>query len=65
MLFSLAEIRSYELTASSEGEVMTAYDMISFSNVDIITPSQKLLARQLTCRVVQGESMLVTGERKN
>ncbi|ONK71128.1 uncharacterized protein A4U43_C04F5000 [Asparagus officinalis] len=36
-------------------------DIISFSNVDIITPSQKLLARQLTCEIVQGQSLLLTG----
>lgn len=36
-------------------------DAISFSEVDIITPAQKLLARQLTCDIVPGESLLVTG----
>ncbi|PIN18935.1 Long-chain acyl-CoA transporter, ABC superfamily [Handroanthus impetiginosus] len=36
-------------------------DIISFSNVDIITPSQKMLARQLTCDIVPGKSLLVTG----
>eukprot|EP00262_Sarcandra_glabra_P018238 TRINITY_DN6477_c0_g2_i1.p1 TRINITY_DN6477_c0_g2~~TRINITY_DN6477_c0_g2_i1.p1 ORF type:complete len:624 (+),score=92.76 TRINITY_DN6477_c0_g2_i1:1-1872(+) len=36
-------------------------DVISFSEVDIITPTQKLLARQLTCSIMQGESLLVTG----
>ncbi|KAK4430578.1 ABC transporter D family member 1 [Sesamum alatum] len=36
-------------------------DIISFSNVDIITPTQKLLARQLTCDIVPGKSLLVTG----
>lgn len=41
---------------------MAADDIISFSEVDVITPAQKLLARQLTCNVVQGKSMLVTGE---
>lgn len=44
-------------TSSSE---MTE-DVISLSEMDIITPSQKLLARQLTCDVVQGKSLLVTG----
>ncbi|XP_065875932.1 ABC transporter D family member 1 [Euphorbia lathyris] len=38
-----------------------ANDMISFVEVDIITPTQKLLARQLTCDIVQGKSLLVTG----
>lgn len=36
-------------------------DSISFSEVDIVTPGQKLLARQLTCRIVPGQSLLVTG----
>ncbi|KAL5728452.1 ATP-binding cassette sub- D member 1 [Ranunculus cassubicifolius] len=36
-------------------------DIISFSEVDIITPTQKLLARKLTCNVLPGESLLVTG----
>ncbi|CAA6660436.1 unnamed protein product [Spirodela intermedia] len=42
-------------------EIVAADDIISFSEVDVITPAQKLLARQLTCDVVQGKSMLVTG----
>ncbi|KAK9272001.1 hypothetical protein L1049_002370 [Liquidambar formosana] len=36
-------------------------DVIFFSEVDIITPTQKMLARQLTCDVVRGKSLLVTG----
>lgn len=36
-------------------------DSISFSKLDIITPSQKLLARQLTFEIVPGKSLLVTG----
>ncbi|XP_024991282.1 ABC transporter D family member 1 isoform X1 [Cynara cardunculus var. scolymus] len=36
-------------------------DSISFSEVDIITPSQKLLARKLTCDIVPGKSLLLTG----
>ncbi|KAM7517453.1 hypothetical protein LguiB_016415 [Lonicera macranthoides] len=36
-------------------------DIISFSEVDIITPSQKLLARKLSCDIVPGKSLLVTG----
>lgn len=36
-------------------------DAISFSKVDIITPAQKLMARQLTCDIVPGKSLLVTG----
>lgn len=36
-------------------------DVISFSEVDIITPGQKVLARKLTCDIVKGKSLLVTG----
>jgi len=36
-------------------------ETISFRNVDIVTPSQKLLASQLSCDVSQGKSLLVTG----
>ncbi|KAI9165040.1 hypothetical protein LWI28_006462 [Acer negundo] len=36
-------------------------DVISFSKLDIITPAQKLLARQLTCEILPGKSLLVTG----
>lgn len=36
-------------------------DMISFTEVDIITPGQKMLATKLTCDIVPGKSLLVTG----
>ncbi|KAK7399543.1 hypothetical protein VNO78_10728 [Psophocarpus tetragonolobus] len=36
-------------------------DVISFSNVDIITPTQKMLARELICDIERGGSLLVTG----
>ncbi|KAL5753520.1 hypothetical protein ACOSP7_021740 [Xanthoceras sorbifolium] len=36
-------------------------DVISFSKLDIITPTQKLLARKLTCEILPGKSLLVTG----
>ena len=35
-------------------------DIISFSGVDIITPAQKVMARQLNCDIVAGKSLLVT-----
>nr|CAD1833672.1 unnamed protein product [Ananas comosus var. bracteatus] len=38
-----------------------AEDRISFQEVDIITPSQKLLARRLVCDIVHEKSLLVTG----
>lgn len=36
-------------------------DVISFSKVDIVTPTQKMLARELTCDIRLGGSLLVTG----
>ncbi|CAI9284630.1 unnamed protein product [Lactuca saligna] len=39
-------------------------DVISFSEVDIITPTQNLLARKLTCEIVSGKSLLLTGLMK-
>ncbi|WVZ67270.1 hypothetical protein U9M48_016375 [Paspalum notatum var. saurae] len=36
-------------------------ETISFHGVNIVTPSQKLLASQLSCDVSQGKSLLVTG----
>lgn len=49
-------------TASSlEMSEATVEDEISFSEVDIITPGQKLLARKLTCDITPGKSLLLTG----
>ncbi|KAA3457390.1 ABC transporter D family member 1-like [Gossypium australe] len=45
----------------SHGNDLYAEDVISFCDVDIVTPSEKLLARQLTCDVVPGKNLLVTG----
>ncbi|PPS05583.1 hypothetical protein GOBAR_AA15060 [Gossypium barbadense] len=45
----------------SQRTALSAEDVISFAEVDIITPAQKLLATQLTCDVVPGKSLLVTG----
>jgi len=36
-------------------------DVISFSGMNIITPAQQLLARKLTCDIMPGKSLLVTG----
>lgn len=36
-------------------------DVISFLEVDIITPTHNLLARKLTCEIVPGKSLLLTG----
>ncbi|KAJ7945398.1 ABC transporter D family member 1 [Quillaja saponaria] len=40
---------------------MYSEDVISFSKVDVITPARKIVARELTCDIVPGESLLVTG----
>lgn len=45
----------------SKNNDLYSKDVISFMEVDIITPAQKLLARQLTFDIVQGKSLLVTG----
>ncbi|XP_050382977.1 ABC transporter D family member 1 [Argentina anserina] len=45
----------------SEREGLPSEDAINFSEVDIITPSQKLLASKLTCDIIPGKSLLVTG----
>ncbi|KAJ4841526.1 ATP-binding cassette sub- D member 1 [Turnera subulata] len=47
--------------SQSKANDLLSEDSISFSEVDIITPAQKLLARKLTCDIVQGKSLLVTG----
>nr|KJB44204.1 hypothetical protein B456_007G239200 [Gossypium raimondii]KJB44205.1 hypothetical protein B456_007G239200 [Gossypium raimondii]KJB44206.1 hypothetical protein B456_007G239200 [Gossypium raimondii] len=47
--------------SQSRSTSLYAEDVISFANVDIISPAQKLLAKQLTCNVVPGKSLLVTG----
>lgn len=49
--------------SSSKTTDLYIEDTISFSEVDIITPAQKLLARQLTCDIVPRKSLLVTGKR--
>ncbi|KAL2923533.1 ABC transporter D family member 1 [Bienertia sinuspersici] len=50
-----------QTSLASEGNSAHSEDTISFCDVDIITPSQKLLARRLTCDIVPGKSLLVTG----
>lgn len=49
-----------KLSPSKESDLYLK-DAISFVEVDIITPAQKLLARQLTFDIVRGKSLLVTG----
>ncbi|XP_059433464.1 ABC transporter D family member 1 isoform X1 [Corylus avellana] len=50
-----------ESKSPSKRRDLYSEDAISFSEVDIVTPAQKMLARQLTCDIVPGESLLVTG----
>ncbi|XP_024314654.1 ABC transporter D family member 1 [Brachypodium distachyon] len=45
----------------SNASSVASEEIISFRDVDIVTPSQKLLASQLSCDVSQGKSLLVTG----
>ncbi|XP_022751067.1 ABC transporter D family member 1-like isoform X2 [Durio zibethinus] len=52
---------STDYLSQSQRTGLYAEDGISFAKVDIITPAQKLLARQLTYDVVPGKSLLVTG----
>lgn len=47
--------------SSSKTADLYEKDLISFSEVDIITPAQKMLARRLTYDIVPGKSLLVTG----
>ncbi|KAF4349060.1 hypothetical protein G4B88_029029 [Cannabis sativa] len=47
--------------SSAERRHLYSEDAISFSEVDIVTPGQKLLARKLTCDISPGKSLLVTG----
>ncbi|KAG5245171.1 ABC transporter family member [Salix suchowensis] len=49
-----------KLSPSKNSELYSK-DVISFMEVDIITPAQKLLARQLTFDIEQRKSLLLTG----
>lgn len=48
-------------SSTSEKNYQYSDDEISFSNVDIVAPGQKMLARQLRCDISPGKSLLVTG----
>ncbi|XP_024526475.1 ABC transporter D family member 1 isoform X1 [Selaginella moellendorffii] len=50
-----------ETRISSKTLLLEDNDEIIFSDVDIVTPSQKMLARKLSFRVQPGQSMLITG----
>ncbi|GFP84827.1 ABC transporter d family member 1 [Phtheirospermum japonicum] len=60
-LEELLDAAQHDSSSGSKNTEFHSDDIISFSKVDIITPAQKLLARQLTCDIVPGKSLLVTG----
>ncbi|KAL0739611.1 hypothetical protein Bca4012_015821 [Brassica carinata] len=49
------------VTSENHTSRLDSQDRISFSEVDIITPAQKLMASKLSCEIVAGKSLLVTG----
>lgn len=61
-LLERAEVTLPDSPVPSKENGTPAEDRISFQEVDIITPSQKLLARRLVCDIVHGKSLLVTGK---
>ncbi|OAY82490.1 ABC transporter D family member 1 [Ananas comosus] len=56
-----SEVTLLDSPVPSKENGTPAEDRISFQEVDIVTPSQKLLARRLVCDIVHGKSLLVTG----
>ncbi|KAL1568041.1 ATP-binding cassette sub- D member 1, variant 2 [Salvia divinorum] len=66
-IFELEELLETDLHGEYDGSLRSnsanhlSDDIISFSKVDIITPGQKVLAKQLVCEIVPGKSLLVTG----
>nr|KYP75795.1 ABC transporter D family member 1 [Cajanus cajan] len=67
-IFELEELLDAAQSGDSINDSITpsmmdyhAKDAISFSKVDIVTPAQKMLARELTCDIELGRSLLVTG----
>ncbi|KAF8404270.1 hypothetical protein HHK36_009152 [Tetracentron sinense] len=60
-MLSLQEVPLPDAPYLSETTDGSTEDIISFSDVDIITPAQKLLARKLSCDIIPGKSVLVTG----
>ncbi|KAJ4967016.1 hypothetical protein NE237_018865 [Protea cynaroides] len=55
------EVHLCDTQTSLENNNVEAGDIISFSEVDIITTTQKLLARKFTCDIIPGRNLLVTG----
>uniref|UniRef100_A0A0E0H8E8 ABC transmembrane type-1 domain-containing protein n=1 Tax=Oryza nivara TaxID=4536 RepID=A0A0E0H8E8_ORYNI len=61
-IFELEELlRVSQRDTFVPSDATSAEETISFHEVDIVTPSQKLLASKLSCNVVQGKSLLLTG----
>jgi ABC-type uncharacterized transport system fused permease/ATPase subunit len=64
-IFELEELLDAAQSEDTVGTLKRAEsysgNVISFSDVDIISPSQKLLARKLKCDIIPGKSLLVTG----
>lgn len=62
-IFELEELLDAAQNDEATYAPLSSYseNIISFSEMDIITPSQKLLARKLVCDVMPGKSLLVTG----
>ncbi|KAL5988337.1 ATP-binding cassette sub- D member 1 [Asimina triloba] len=56
-----SDVSAADSVEPSEVNGVPSEDGISFYGVDVITPGQKLLARQLTCSIQPGKSLLVTG----
>lgn len=61
ILAGLAADSMFDSKSLSKRRDLYSEEAISFSEVDIITPAHKMLARQLTCDIRPGESLLVTG----
>ncbi|KAL7597195.1 hypothetical protein Lser_V15G30415 [Lactuca serriola] len=57
----LDDVQSDENACTSSKSNEESEDVISFSVVDIMMPTQNLLARKLTCEIVPGKSLFLTG----
>ncbi|KAL7590030.1 hypothetical protein Lser_V15G40602 [Lactuca serriola] len=67
-IFELEELldaaQSDENAGTSSKSNEESKDVISFLEVDIITPTHNLLARKVTCEILPGKSLLLTGLMK-
>lgn len=50
-----------DVQSQSQTKYLYSEDAITFSEVDIVNPAQKMLTHKLTCEVFPGKSLLVTG----